>query len=174
MSPWAGSGAIELGEFTTLGGDTWFWADEGITGREPWRISIQGVLAGTATYGLGCAGTAGAVPQIGAVGLPQLGNAGFAITVGNGLPLTAGIVVAGTAPTNIPIGACRVLVAPPWVTLPTVFLGPNGAASTPLPIPADPTLAGTLLYGQYLVLDPAGQFLAFASLSNGLSLLLGN
>jgi hypothetical protein len=31
-----------------------------------------------------------------------------------------------------------------------------------------------LFFGQYLVLDPLGQFLAFASLSNGLSMQLGN
>jgi ELWxxDGT repeat protein len=174
LGPWAGSGAVELGEFTTIAGDTWFWADEGITGREPWRISINGALAGTATYGLGCGGTGGAVPQIGAFGQPQLGNAGFQITVVNGLPLSAGVVVAATAPTNIPVGACRVLVAPPWITLPAAFLGPTGAGSTPLPIPNDPALAGALFFGQYLVLDPLGQFLAFASLSNGLSMQLGN
>jgi hypothetical protein len=174
VGPWAGSGAVAIGEFAMIGGDTWFAADEGLTGREPWRIAIGGVLAGVAPYGLGCGGTAGAVPQIGAAGLPQIGNAAFALTVQNGLPLSVGLVVAGAAPTNIPVGACRVLVAPPWVMLPAVFLDPTGAGSTPLPIPANPALAGVLLHGQYLVLDPAGQFLAFASLSAGLAFVVGN
>ncbi len=174
IGPWAGSGAVDLGEFVESAGDTWFWCDDGITGKEPWRISLQGVVAATTTFGLGCRGTANRVPAIGAVGLPQLGNAGFGIRVTNGLPLTAGIVAVGTAPTAIQFGNCRVLVAPPWTTLPTVFLDGAGAATTPLPIPATPTLAGLSLHAQYLVLDPNGDFLAFAALSNGLSMLLGN
>ncbi|MEO6594950.1 MAG: hypothetical protein ABIP94_09390 [Planctomycetota bacterium] len=40
--------------------------------------------------------------------------------------------------------------------------------------PNSAMLAGAVLYGQYLVIDPNGQFLAFASLSNGIAALIGN
>jgi ELWxxDGT repeat protein len=174
IGPWAGSGAVDIGDFVESGGDTWFWCDDGITGKEPWRITIAGVVAAATTFGLGCGGTGNQVPAIGAVGLPQLGNAGFAIRVQNGLPASLGVVAIGPAPTLLQIGTCRVLVAPPWTTLPPVFLDPVGAGAAPLPIPANPALAGVTLHAQYLVLDPNGQFLAFASLSNALSMLLGS
>ncbi|MFN8827779.1 MAG: hypothetical protein ACK501_22655 [Planctomycetota bacterium] len=174
IGPWAGSGAVDIGDFVEAGGDTWFWCDDGITGKEPWRITIQGILASSAVYGVGCGGTNNLVPQIAATGgQPQLGNAAFGIRVTNGLPLSVGVVVAGTAPTLFQIGTCRVLVAPPWITLPAVFLDGAGAGVQPLPIPNDPALTGATLYGQYLVLDPNGQFLQFATLSNALSMLLG-
>ena len=174
IGPWAGSGAVDMGEFVDAGGDTWFWCDDGITGKEPWRITIAGVVAAVTTFGIGCGGAGNLVPAIGAVGVPQLGNAGFAIRVQNGLPTSLGVVVIGAAPTLLQIGTCRVLVAPPWTTLPPVFLDAAGAGAAPLPVPATPTLAGVSLHGQYLVLDPAGQFLSFASLSNALTMLLGN
>jgi hypothetical protein len=84
------------------------------------------------------------------------------------------VLAIGSAPTLLQIGNCRVLVTPPWTTLPPVFLDGAGAGAAPLPVPATPTLAGVSLHGQYLVLDPAGQFLSFASLSNALTMLLGN
>ncbi|MFN9843472.1 MAG: hypothetical protein ACK57Q_03965, partial [Planctomycetota bacterium] len=174
IGPWAGSGAVDMGDFVEAGGDTWFWCDDGITGKEPWRITIAGVIAAVTTFGLGCGGAGNLVPAIGAVGVPQLGNAGFAIRVQNGLASSLGVLAIGSAPTLLQIGTCRVLVAPPWTTLPPVFLDAAGAGAAPLPVPATPTLAGVSLHGQYLVLDPAGQFLAFASLSNALTLLLGN
>jgi ELWxxDGT repeat protein len=174
VGPWAGSGAVDIGDFVESGGDTWFWCDDGITGREPWRITIAGVVAAVTTFGLGCGGSGNLLPAIGATGVPQLGNAGFAIRVQNGLPGSLGVLAIGSAPTLLQIGNCRVLVTPPWTTLPPVFLDGAGAGAAPLPVPATPTLAGVSLHGQYLVLDPAGQFLSFASLSNALTMLLGN
>jgi ELWxxDGT repeat protein len=174
IGPWAGSGAVDMGDFVESGSDTFFWCDDGITGKELWRISIQGVIAATQTYGLGCAGTQNRVPAIGAVGVPQLGNAGFGIRVTNGLPASIGVVAVGPAPTLLQVGSCRLLVSPPWSTLAPTFLDALGAGVTALPIPTTATLAGLQLYGQYLVLDPNGLFLNFASLSNALSVLLGN
>jgi ELWxxDGT repeat protein len=174
IGPWAGVGAVSIGAFTAIGDDVWFACDEGITGIEPWLISITGPVAATTTYGAGCAPGGSPVPQIGAAGLPQLGNTGFAVTVANGPPLSVAVLVAGTAPTGIPLGSCQVLVAPPWVLLPTVFLDGFGAGATPLPIPSTTSLAGALLYGQYLVITGGGPFLGFASLSGGLSMLVGS
>ncbi len=174
VGPWAGVGAVELADFTEVGADVWFVCDEGITGREPWVISLSGPVAATSTYGAGCPGTGGLTPQIGAVGLPTIGNQTFAVSVANGVPASVAIATAGFAPTSLPIAGCTVLVAPPWYPLPTVFLDGAGAGSALLPIPATPSLAGTLLYAQYLVVDANGPFLGFSTLSDGLSMQIGS
>ncbi|HEX5052435.1 MAG TPA: ELWxxDGT repeat protein [Planctomycetota bacterium] len=174
IGPWAGVGAVELSAFRAIGNEVWFLCDDGISGREPWVISITGPIAATSSYGTGCAASGSAVPQISGVGLPTIGNTGFGIAVGSGPPLSVAVLAAGFAATNIPLGTCHVLVLPPIVLLPTVFLDPTGAGATPLSIPNDPSLAGTLLYGQYLVIDATGPFLGFASLSDGLAMLIGN
>ena len=174
IGPWSGSGAVDLGDFTTINGDTWFACDDGILGREPWIITLNGPVAAVTTYGTGCGPVGGLVPSISGVGLPQLGNSGFAIAMSNGLPFSVGLVAAGFAPTNIQVGYCRILVAPPIVILPTALLDATGATSTPVPIPSTPALAGAMLYGQYLAIDPNGRFYGFGSLSNGIAMLLGN
>ncbi|MBL8731316.1 MAG: hypothetical protein JNN13_02985 [Planctomycetes bacterium] len=132
------------------------------------------MVASTNTYGLGCAGTANHVPAISATGLPQLGNSGFQLHVGNGLPFSIAVANVGPSPTQIQIGSCRILVSPPWTLMSPVLLDGLGAADTPLPVPATPTLAGATLHFQYLVLDPNGLFLnGLGSLSNALSIRIG-
>jgi hypothetical protein len=137
-----------------------------------WLVSDT-VYASAQTYGSGCPGTGGIVPAIGGNGLPQIGNPGFGINVQNGLPSSIALLAAGISSANIPVGPCTVLVAPPWATL-ALPLDASGTGSTPLPIPNSPQLAGVLLYAQYLVIDPNGAFLGFASLSNGLEMLVGH
>jgi ELWxxDGT repeat protein len=174
IGPIGGAGAAEIGELTTIGTDTWFWADEGITGREPWRISITGVAASVSNYGLGCAGTGGIVPVIGANGLPRLGNTNWGFAVSNGLPFSIALLVAGFTPTNVPLGPCRINVAPPWFVQPTTFLDSSGAGLAPVPIPNTASLAGTLLYGQWVVIDPVAPLLGLGSSSGGLAAQIGN
>ena len=174
IGPWAGSGAVELGEFTTLGADTWFWCDDGITGREPWRISITGVVASVSTYGLGCAGTGNLVPAASAVGLPRLGNSGFALRGSNGLPLALSIYFLSSLPSNVPIGTCQVLIGQPLLSMPAALTDPFGTALSALPIPLSPVFAGVTFYGQWLVLDGNGALLGLGALSNGLSFTIGN
>lgn len=151
---------------TSFGIGTWAMGS-----YDNWRVN-DSLPATVQTYGAGCPGTGGTAPAIGATGLPQIGNVGFAITVQNGLPTSIGLVAAGSAAASIPFGACTVLVAPPWVTA-AVALDVAGAGSAPLPIPNIPSLHGAQLYAQCLVVDPNGAFLNFASLSNGLSMVVG-
>lgn len=159
LFPGAGSGQPQ--QLVRLANGTLLFVASLSSGNGLYRS--DGALAGTALVEDGDPGPADGV------------RAGTLRSQGGGRIVYAGSDGSdGTAPTNIPVGACRVLVAPQWVMLPAVFLDPTGAGSTPLPIPADPALAGALLHGQYLVLDPAGQFLAFASLSAGLAFELGN
>lgn len=167
LFPGAGSGQPQ--QLVRLANGTLLFVASLSSGNGLYRS--DGTLAGTALVEDGDPGPADGV-RAGTLRSQGGGRIVYAGSDGSdGLQV---FVIAGTAPTNIPVGACRVLVAPPWVMLPAVFLDPTGAGSTPLPIPADPALAGALLHGQYLVLDPAGQFLAFASLSAGLAFVLGN
>jgi hypothetical protein len=130
-------------------------------------------LAGVGSYGEGC-GVGGQVPGIASNGIPTLGNSSFAVTVFRGTPNALATAVFGPAPAAGQLGACTVLVAPPWSTLPSVLTSASGFATAGLAVPVAPSLVGIELFGQYLVIDPAGPFLGFATLSDGLGLLLGN
>src|SRR5690606_21793700 len=130
-----GIGATILAEFTSIGQQVWFRANDGITGLAPWLLTIGGGAAPVSTYGTGCRGSAVLDPAIGAVGLPQLGNAGFAVDVQNGRPSSAAVLNIGFFPNNTPLGTCRLLVSFPLIPLGTVFTNAQGVAITPIPIP---------------------------------------
>lgn len=169
----AGIGAVELAEFTLVQGAVWFRGDDGLTGSEPWRIDLRGVVAATGTNGTGCAGTGGRVPVLDAAGQPRLGNAAFGFQLGNAPPSTFSAVLISAVPSNVLIGTCRLRLAQPILQLPGVLTGATGTAFTPLPIPAVPSYAGLRLYAQAFVVDPQGSLLGIGSLSNGLWALLG-
>lgn len=130
--------------------------------------------ANVTTYGAGCAGITGVAPSVFGVGLPILGNYGFAIGITDGLPFSVGLIAASFAPANFPFGPCTILVAGPIVTLPTIFFDGTGTGTAPLAIPGDPSLVGTIVYGQGIALEPSGPFLGFSTLSNAISVELGN
>ena len=175
IGPWAGSGAVDLGSFTEIGSETWFWCDDGITGKEPWRITLSGPVASVATYGAGCRGTGNIIPAISAIGLPQLGNAGFGFGLTAARPTSFAVLNVSFLPGNAPLGGgCSLLLGQPIVSLPGVLSSSTGTASTLLPIPSDPSFGGLSLNGQWLVFDPNGWLLNFACLSNALNLRIGN
>jgi hypothetical protein len=133
-------------------------------------------LAATATtlaYGTSCCGTSVFPPFIASVGgQPLLGNAGLAIGVGGGFPQRLAVLAMSLAPASIPLGTCEVLLADAPTMLPSGLTDLDGFASTPFPVPANSSLAGLTVHGQYLVLDPNGHFLGFASLTEGLAVTL--
>jgi hypothetical protein len=184
-SPWAP--AVVWPEFSTVGTSQGVYSFTRSVGTDeaflsagfPTTAGGQEILRTTRVpalalpYGTGCGGTGASVPGSATVGLPRLGNAAFAFTVANALPSAAAVLVAGFAADNVTVGACTVLVATPWVTSPVVVLDAAGQGQAPLAIPAAPALAGFAVYGQWLVIDPAGQFLGFAALSNGVVATVG-
>ncbi|MBM4059942.1 MAG: hypothetical protein FJ265_02450 [Planctomycetes bacterium] len=175
IGPWAGSGAVELGGFVEAGNDTWFVCDDGVTGKEPWRISSSGVVATTSIYGSGCYGTGFIVPAISAIGLPQLGNSSFGFGLANAAQNAfAALNVSFTASNIYIYGSCRLLLGQPVITCPGTLTSGTGTAAFPLAIPNNPSFAGVTLNGQWLVFDPNGSLFGFASLSNGLNVVMGN
>ncbi|MAG55661.1 MAG: hypothetical protein CMJ83_05150 [Planctomycetes bacterium] len=92
-------------------------------------------------------------------GVPSIGNAGFQIGVANATPNLAAFLVLGLSDQvwggiSLPltlVGGCNLLVSGDAV-FPTVTNG-LGNAILPLPIPADPALAGTIVFGQWGQID---------------------
>ncbi|MBL8901203.1 MAG: choice-of-anchor E domain-containing protein [Planctomycetes bacterium] len=129
--------------------------------------------ASVLSYGTGCVGTGGLSPAIGASSLPVVGNAGFAVTLSQARPTSAAALHLGVGPDNVPLGGgCFLLVQGPLVFLPSVATDASGAASTPVPIPADPSLYGQTVHGQYSVVDPLSP-IGTLVFSDGLAMLLG-
>jgi hypothetical protein len=110
--------------------------------------------AGGATAG--CAG----LPYTGVPSMPRVGNAAFAITAARVAPGAAGIVCLGTTVLAAPV---RVLGADLWLDPATILVCLStqadafGGASAPLPIPANPGLAGARLAAQLLAIDACAQ-----------------
>ncbi len=168
-----GFGMAGLGEFFANGARTFFACDDGINGSEPWVYDASGLpLAFVQTYGLGCLGSNG-VPTIAATGLPQLGNAGFAIRLTQALPSTLAVLVTSEGSTNINLGGCYLLLDLPIVFGPTFATDAAGQVNVPLPIPNNPALVGYSLFCQWAVLDPAGPLLGALASSNGLQAQIG-
>ena len=71
------------------------------------------------------------------------------------------------------VGACRLLVQFPVLPLGTVVTDTQGRAALPLQVPNDAGLIGANLFSQWAVVDPRGELLGVAVLSDGLSLLFG-
>jgi ELWxxDGT repeat protein len=170
-----GSGAAAIRSLCVVGQRLFFVADDGVLGEDLWVIELGGANGAQAVaYGQSnCPGTGGNTPRISSHGLPQLGNAAFALDVADARPGSLAFAGVSFAPTSISLGQCRVLVAPTIVSLPAVLTDPVGFARTPLAIPAHPSYAGLQLFAQYAVLDPQGALLGGLALSGGLRLRLG-
>ena len=143
-----------------------------------YHLSLYGGgSSGTATatsFGAGCDGL-----SLGTNGLPQLGNASFALLL-NGVPAVSPVGLFAFGSTAINPGVDLTVVGMPGcfgysnldVGLFTGGLVAGGTSAFPLPIPAAPSLTGTALAAQGLsfsALTPLG----LAS-SNGVGLVLGN
>lgn len=114
-------------------------------------------------------GAACALPGSGssvAIGLPALGNAAFTLQLQEGLPAALAMCALGFSdrtafglPLPLPLGACSLLVGVD--ALQVAITDANGVAAVPLPIPANPALAGQIVFTQWGQ-DPANLLLADA------------
>jgi cytochrome c peroxidase len=111
--------------------------------------------------GGGRAGSGGLVPRIVALEPPLLGNPSMTFGVDNALGGAPAVLVVSTLQprSQNPFGRGNSLVSPLGPLRFPVQLAGNGAgagwASASVALPALPTAAGTELFGQWFVLDPA-------------------
>ena len=114
-------------------------------------------------YGGATPGTGGVDPALGMKGFPTLGNAAWAWQISRGRGGAPAILAISLGPApGLPALGGLIHVDPTQLAaLPLALLGgaPGqagaGAASVPLPIPMDPSLADLAFFSQALVLDPA-------------------
>lgn len=172
----AGSGAATLRSPVVVGNRLFCVADDGVLGEELWMFDLAtGNAAFAQNYGASqCPGLGGVLPHIAGNGLPQLGNAGFAIDLSHARPTAFAALGLALAPSQQVLDGCRILLALPFQTLPLRTTDAAGFARTPFPVPASPAYQGLQLFGQYAVFDPAGALLDGFALSEGLWLRLGN
>lgn len=108
------------------------------------------------SYGAGCAGSGGAVPQLGVTGCP-LGGQRLQVAIQNGRGGSLAAVLIGFQRGAIPVpGGCTLLISPPVLTLGTAALAGTGAGQgsgiVPLAVPVGVT--NLVVDLQAAVLDP--------------------
>jgi PKD repeat protein len=125
----------------------------------------------TSNYGTGCAPGGGAVPALRGVSAPQLGNVGFGVQLagfapGSPITLNVGLTTVtdplGGLPLPFDLGAvlpgffAGCVIEVPLAT--ALGLGADGAGNAllPIPVPADPALAGAHVYMQAYGLNGSG------------------
>jgi PKD repeat protein len=130
-----------------------------------------GETASTSNYGFGCAPGGGSIPTIAGSGLPTLGNPLFGVQLGGFVPaspitlnvsLTTASDPFGGLPLPFDLGAAipglftGCIIEVPLVT--ALGLGADGAGNAllPIPVPADPALAGAHIYMQAYGLNGSG------------------
>src|SRR5262245_24380750 len=151
------------------------WAFAGPFGISPAgqvrAFAFTALPPGATRFGQGCPGTGGIVPRITLIGNAPLtgpGNPSFGVYLTGALPGTTAILVAGfsflswngiplpidLAPAGSP--GCALFVSGEFLfAVSTAGAGPGfGVAWLPLPVPANPALAGTILHFQWYVADP--------------------
>lgn len=121
-------------------------------------------------------------PQLNGIGTPQLGDV-FGVGVRHAPPFGVAILSHGLSAQSwgglaLPfdlaaLGApgCKILADTfLWVPLP---IGANGQGEVVYPVPADPSLTGTVFYNQGLILDPGANALGLAVTNGGRALIGG-
>ncbi|HKB16317.1 MAG TPA: integrin alpha, partial [Planctomycetota bacterium] len=121
-------------------------------------LTLAGIPPGSSLFGSGCAGSGGAFPAITTSGgtPASAGNQDFRVHVGNALGGAIALLVAGLSNTTwngnplplnlggIGVPACSLFVSPDFFFA-TVTSGTgagDGIGTVPLPVPANPALAG--------------------------------
>lgn len=166
-------------------GDEDMWAfhgaDDQATQVTPVRLYVN--APGVVALGTACAGAYGNVPVFGSSTVPSVGNANFALELFGASPATtAGMLLGVTSyPSGLDLSVIGVtgcsLFVDPLVTL-FGATGPGdaqrgeGAATFPLPIPAQTELVGSVLHVQSFVLDLQSGRATPLTFSNGLSITL--
>ncbi len=128
------------------------------------------------TFGAGCPGTAGLVPELAAVGLPPLPtqpNATFGLALTNARPQSFAAIALGAAPASA--APCALLIdglGQMWIVLTTAA----GGATVPVPVPPSPSFLSMSVWLQGAVFDPNAvtSSLPGLALTRGLKLTIGN
>jgi len=127
--------------------------------------ALQNHRTGVSPFGGGCAGTALAEPQLFALGLPQRGNAAFAMQVQTPATGSLALFWFGGSRTFAPPFALPLDVGPfgaptctLWASLDYTYFGlvdGGGNYTVALPVPADPALAFRTAFSQGGVFAPS-------------------
>lgn len=136
-------------------------ADATTGGVQPFAPVVQlggdGPNALATNYGFGCAGTNGR-PETGSIGLPELPNPDFRITIRDALGNAPVVFVAGFAQASVPLpGApgCSLWHAAEIGILGWTITDPVGSGDVPLPLADDLSMHDLVFRTQWIVLDPA-------------------
>ncbi|MBK6941973.1 MAG: VCBS repeat-containing protein [Planctomycetes bacterium] len=101
-------------------------------------------VATSVQYGVGCAGTASAVPQLTASGCASSG-ASLTLRVAVAHPATTAMLVFASASAPLPVAGCSLLVGgPSWVVVPIALTAQGGATFSGELSAVVPTLAGAM------------------------------
>ncbi len=160
------AGGVTSGDFPTTPGafDTSLNAS-----ADAFATRLDLLPAGVGRFGASTPGCAGPL-ALAVTSIPQVGNAGFAVTCTNAPPSSFGLFgVSGAAlPSPLLVSGVGLWLSPATLLAFPVASTPIGAAPFPLPIPPLPSLAGATLYAQSGWIDacaPGG-----ISASNALSI----
>jgi hypothetical protein len=135
-----------------------------------WELGAS-VPAAAVVSGSGCIGPGSPVPALASLGLPRRPRPGFALDVGLVRASAPAALLIAAAGANVPLGSC-VLHVDPQSTVSVPFTS-NATGFFSLPLPLGATLPpGLDLFGQAVVIDPAGAFAGLA-FTNGLQLTIG-
>lgn len=169
-----GARSSRPGSFARLGTRLLWSADDGEHGREPFVMPIAALgVPLVETLGAPCAGSAGRLPLIAALGSPRLGANAFGIRLSAARPgAPAALLVASSAGQLTLPASCTLRAAQPLLALSAICDG-AGLAALPIAIAADPALVGIELVAQWLVADPSGALLGALAASAGLRVQVG-
>jgi hypothetical protein len=163
--------AVAIADLNGDGVDDLLIANEG---SDDVSVSLSVAPPLTQTYGTGCPGAGGLVPQIGALNDPVLDATDFAVTLAQARSFAPSVLLFAFDDAAIDLGAgCTLLVLPPLTAI-VRFANGSGSATEPLYIPNDPVLVGFDAYFQWAVFDPAGAFANALALSDGLRIQIGS
>ena len=139
-------------------------------GSSDLSVNLGTVSAMAEVYGNGCAGSNG-VPQLGAVGLPSLGNPGFGVQLTQAAAFAPVLAMFSATQQTTLFGVCDLHLGSP---VSTVLRFSDGAGENTLlfAVPNDPALLCLDLWFQHLVFD-AGGAVAGIALSNALRVQVG-
>ncbi|HEX6813647.1 MAG TPA: hypothetical protein VF384_18655 [Planctomycetota bacterium] len=151
-----------------------FWiADDGIVGRELWKVDLGAVgAANVQSIGAGCVG-AGGVPRLSADGLPLPGTGTLALTMDRAAPSSLALWFTGVGAGSLPLGGGCEFYPANVLLVSWSLTDAFGRAAMPLPLPANPALIGVMLTVQGSAIDALGASAFGTSVTQGLLLVIG-